>query len=140
MIGGLPNNLGQGAQFNDSPYYVIEGDEYDTAFFDKRSKFVHYLPELLVINNIEFDHADIYKNVEEIKLSFRRLVNIVPGNGLILYNADDAHCADVVTNGFAKRVGVGINAPEGEGRIERHPLRGGQDACSVWAVRSSPRR
>ena len=89
MIGGLPKNLGQGAQFNASPYYVIEGDEYDTAFFDKRSKFVHYLPELLIINNIEFDHADIYKNVDEIKLSFRRLVNIVPGNGLILYNADD---------------------------------------------------
>ena len=60
MIGGLPKNLGQGAQFNASPYYVIEGDEYDTAFFDKRSKFVHYLPELLIINNIEFDHADIY--------------------------------------------------------------------------------
>ena len=66
MIGGLPNNLGQGARLNASPYYVIEGDEYDTAFFDKRSKFVHYLPELLVINNIEFDHADIYKNVDEI--------------------------------------------------------------------------
>ena len=96
MIGGLPNNLGQGAQFNASPYYVIEGDEYDTAFFDKRSKFVHYLPELLIINNIEFDHADIYKDLDEIKLSFRRLVNIVPGNGLILYNADDPNCADVV--------------------------------------------
>ena len=73
LIGGLPNNLGQGARFNDAAHYVIEGDEYDTAFFDKRSKFVHYLPELLVINNIEFDHADIYKNVDEIKLSFRRV-------------------------------------------------------------------
>ena len=118
MIGGLPRNLGQGAQFNASPYYVIEGDEYDTAFFDKRSKFVHYLPELLVINNIEFDHADIYKNVDEIKLSFRRLVNIVPGNGLILFNADDAHCADVVTGALTAKLPIGLTAPANEGRIQ----------------------
>ncbi len=118
MIGGLPNNLGHGAQFNDSPYYVIEGDEYDTAFFDKRSKFVHYLPELLIINNIEFDHADIYKNVDEIKLSFRRVVNIVPSNGLILHNADDANCADVVSGALAPQIAVGLTAPVNEGRIE----------------------
>ena len=118
MIGGLPNNLGQGAHFNTSPYYVIEGDEYDTAFFDKRSKFIHYLPELLIINNIEFDHADIYKNIDEIKLSFRRLVNIVPGNGLILYNADDPHCVDVVAAAQCARMPVGLGAPAHEGRIE----------------------
>ena len=118
MIGGLPNNLGQGARFNKSEHYVIEGDEYDTAFFDKRSKFVHYLPELLVINNIEFDHADIYKNVDEIKLSFRRVVNIVPSNGLIVYNADDANCVDVVAGALSAKLPVGLNAPAGEGRIE----------------------
>ncbi len=118
MIGGLPNNLGQGAQFNASPFYVIEGDEYDTAFFDKRSKFVHYLPELLIINNIEFDHADIYKDIDEIKLSFRRLVNIVPGNGIILYNADDPHCADVVAAAHCRTMPVGLGAPANEGRIE----------------------
>ncbi len=118
MIGGLPNNLGQGAQFNDSPYYIIEGDEYDTAFFDKRSKFVHYLPELLIINNVEFDHADIYKNVDEIKLSFRRLVNIVPGNGLILFNSDDPNCVDVVGGALSKRIGIGLGKTAGEGRIE----------------------
>src|SRR5256714_4261840 len=74
MIGGIPANLGQGASLNDdSKYFVIEGDEYDTAFFDKRSKFVHYLPELVIANNIEFDHADIFNNLDEIKLSFRRL-------------------------------------------------------------------
>jgi UDP-N-acetylmuramate: L-alanyl-gamma-D-glutamyl-meso-diaminopimelate ligase len=71
MIGGIPTNLGQGACFNDSKYFVIEGDEYDTAFFDKRSKFIHYLPELLIVNNIEFDHADIFPNLDAIKLSFR---------------------------------------------------------------------
>jgi UDP-N-acetylmuramate: L-alanyl-gamma-D-glutamyl-meso-diaminopimelate ligase len=96
MIGGIPKNLGQGARLNDdSKYFVIEGDEYDTAFFDKRSKFVHYLPELLIVNNIEFDHADIFNNLDEIKLSFRRLFNIVPQNGMILLNGDDANCVDV---------------------------------------------
>ena len=70
MVGGLPRNLGQGALFNDSKYFVIEGDEYDSAFFDKRSKFIHYLPELLVVNNIEFDHADIFDDLEAVKLSF----------------------------------------------------------------------
>src|SRR5438034_7355622 len=59
MIGGIPRNFGQGARFNESKFFVIEGDEYDTAFFDKRSKFIHYLPELVIVNNIEFDHADI---------------------------------------------------------------------------------
>jgi UDP-N-acetylmuramate: L-alanyl-gamma-D-glutamyl-meso-diaminopimelate ligase len=95
MIGGIPANLGQGAHFNDSKYFVIEGDEYDSAFFDKRSKFVHYLPELLIVNNIEFDHADIFNNLDEIKLSFRRLFNIVPQNGMILLNGDDPNCVDV---------------------------------------------
>ena len=74
---------------------MIEADEYDTAFFDKRSKFVHYLPELLIVNNIEFDHADIFNNLDEIKLSFRRLFNIVPQNGMILLNGDDANCVEV---------------------------------------------
>ncbi|MFL6528496.1 MAG: Mur ligase domain-containing protein, partial [Chthoniobacterales bacterium] len=95
MIGGIPRNLGQGATFNDSKYVVLEGDEYDTAFFDKRSKFIHYLPELVIVNNIEFDHADIFNNLDEIKLSFRRLFNIVPQNGMILLNGDDANCVDV---------------------------------------------
>ncbi len=95
VIGGLPANLGQGALLNRSKYFVIEGDEYDSAFFDKRSKFVHYLPELLIVNNIEFDHADIFNNLDEIKLSFRRLFNIVPQNGMILLNGDDPNCLDV---------------------------------------------
>ena len=95
VIGGLPRNLGQGALFNDSKHFVIEGDEYDSAFFDKRSKFIHYLPELLVINNIEFDHADIFDDLAAVKLSFRRLVNIVPQNGMILLNGDDPNCVEV---------------------------------------------
>ena len=81
LIGGIARDLAQGAAFGNSKYFILEGDEYDTAFFDKRSKFLHYLPETVVINNIEFDHADIFSNLDEIKLSFRRLVNIVPGQG-----------------------------------------------------------
>ena len=96
LIGGIPKNLGQGARLSDSKYFVIEGDEYDSAFFDKRSKFVHYLPELLIVNNIEFDHADIFRDLDEIKLSFRRLLNIVPQNGMLLLNGDDPHCVEVL--------------------------------------------
>src|SRR5438309_4787939 len=89
LIGGIPNNFQQGARFTDSEFFIIEGDEYDTAFFDKRSKFVHYLPEVVVINNIEFDHADIFENLAAIQLSFRRLINLVPRNGLVLANGED---------------------------------------------------
>src|SRR5436190_16849071 len=109
MIGGIATNLGQGASLHDSRHVVIEGDEYDTAFFDKRSKFLHYLPELVVINNIEFDHADIYSSINEIKLSFRRLLNVVPENGMVLINADDANCVEVAANCRAELVEVGFS-------------------------------
>ena len=95
FIGGIPVNLGQGACLRDSKHFIVEGDEYDTAFFDKRSKFMHYLPELVIVNNIEFDHADIYRDLEEIKTSFRRLLNIVPSEGMLLLNADDQNCLDI---------------------------------------------
>ena len=97
MIGGLPKNLGSGARFTDSEINVLEGDEYDTAFFDKRSKFLHYLPECVIVNNVEFDHADIYNNIDEIKLTFRRLLNIVPRHGMAYINGDEQNCLDVAT-------------------------------------------
>ena len=109
VIGGLPKNLGQGARLNDSKYFVIEGDEYDSAFFDKRSKFIHYLPELLIINNVEFDHADIFNNLDEIKLSFRRLLNIVPQNGMVLVNGDDPNCVEVAKECLAQMIEVGFS-------------------------------
>jgi UDP-N-acetylmuramate: L-alanyl-gamma-D-glutamyl-meso-diaminopimelate ligase len=109
VVGGLPRNLGQGALFNDSKHFVIEGDEYDSAFFDKRSKFIHYLPELLVLNNIEFDHADIFDDLAAVKLSFRRLVNIVPQNGMILLNGDDPNCVEVTRDCLAPLVEVGFS-------------------------------
>jgi UDP-N-acetylmuramate: L-alanyl-gamma-D-glutamyl-meso-diaminopimelate ligase len=109
LIAGLPKNFGQGARLNDSKYFVIEGDEYDTAFFDKRSKFVHYLPELVIVNNIEFDHADIFKNLDEIKLSFRRLLNIVPQSGMVLLNGDDPNCVEVAKDCLAQMIEVGFS-------------------------------
>jgi UDP-N-acetylmuramate: L-alanyl-gamma-D-glutamyl-meso-diaminopimelate ligase len=96
LIGGIPTNLGQGARFTDSEWFIIEGDEYDTAFFDKRSKFVHYLPEVVIINNLEFDHADIFENLGVIQTAFKRLINLVPRNGLLLANGDDENIAGLL--------------------------------------------
>jgi UDP-N-acetylmuramate: L-alanyl-gamma-D-glutamyl-meso-diaminopimelate ligase len=109
MIGGIPKNLGQGALLNDSKFFVLEGDEYDTAFFDKRSKFIHYLPELLIVNNIEFDHADIFKDLDQIKTTFRHLLRIVPQNGMVLLNADDPNCIDVANECHAQLIEIGFS-------------------------------
>jgi UDP-N-acetylmuramate: L-alanyl-gamma-D-glutamyl-meso-diaminopimelate ligase len=109
LIGGIPNNFSQGARFTDSEWFIIEGDEYDTAFFDKRSKFVHYLPEVAIINNLEFDHADIFENLAAVQTAFRRLINLVPRNGQLLANGDDANLAPLleVTHCPVKRFGLG---------------------------------
>src|SRR6267143_1827557 len=111
LIGGIPKNLGQGARLNDSKYFVIEGDEYDSAFFDKRSKFIHYLPELVVVNNIEFDHADIFPDLDSIKRSFRHLLRIVPQYGMVLLNGDDTNCREVANECLTQivEIGFGIN-------------------------------
>jgi UDP-N-acetylmuramate: L-alanyl-gamma-D-glutamyl-meso-diaminopimelate ligase len=109
LIGGIPNNLSQGARFTDSEWFIIEGDEYDTAFFDKRSKFVHYLPEVAVLNNLEFDHADIFADLAAIQTSFRHFIRLVPRNGLLLANGDDSGLAPLldVTHCPVKRFGLG---------------------------------
>ena len=109
VIGGIPKNLGKGALFNDSKYFVIEGDEYDTAFFDKRSKFIEYLPELLIVNNIEFDHADIFSDIEQIRRSFRHLLRIVPQSGMVLLNGDDPNCVSVAPESLAPIVEIGFS-------------------------------
>ncbi|MBI5396208.1 MAG: UDP-N-acetylmuramate:L-alanyl-gamma-D-glutamyl-meso-diaminopimelate ligase [Verrucomicrobia bacterium] len=99
LIGGIPLNLGQGCACPaDSRWFISEGDEYDTAFFDKRSKFIHYLPDTVIINNIEFDHADIFPGIADIELTFRRLINLVPRNGLVLANGDDPNVREVIAN------------------------------------------
>jgi len=111
LIGGMPNNFGEGARFTDSPWFIIEGDEYDTAFFDKRSKFVHYLPEVVVINNLEYDHADIFENLGAIQTAFKRLINLIPRNGQLLANGDDPNLAPLlhVTHCPVKRFGLGAD-------------------------------
>lgn len=109
MIGGIPRNLGKGAKFTDSDFVVLEGDEYDTAFFDKRSKFLHYLPEVVIVNNIEFDHADIYDSLDEIKLTFKRLLNIVPRNGVAFVNGDCPNSLDVSEGAPAPVQTVGLS-------------------------------
>ena len=96
LIGGIAANLGEGGasyRLGEGRDFVIEGDEYDSAFFDKTAKFLKYLPDIAVIGNIEFDHADIYASLDEIRLAFRRLVNLVPGRGLLLLGADSAEAA-----------------------------------------------
>ena len=111
FIGGIPNNFLQGARFTDGEWFIIEGDEYDTAFFDKRSKFIHYQPEVAIINNLEFDHADIFENLDAIKKSFSHFIRLVPRNGLLLGNGDDANLAALldVTHCPVKKFGLGEN-------------------------------
>ncbi|HEX3837078.1 MAG TPA: UDP-N-acetylmuramate:L-alanyl-gamma-D-glutamyl-meso-diaminopimelate ligase [Steroidobacteraceae bacterium] len=89
LIGGVPANFNTSARLGAAPFFVIEADEYDTAFFDKRAKFVHYHPRTLVLNNLEFDHADIYPDVAAIQRQFHHLVRTVPGSGAIIWNAGD---------------------------------------------------
>lgn len=99
LIGGVPENFGVSARVGSSPFFVIEADEYDSAFFDKRSKFVHYRPRTLVMNNLEFDHADIFENLDAIKKQFHHLVRCVPSNGLIVSPLDDSNLNDVLAKG-----------------------------------------
>ncbi|MBT5874842.1 MAG: UDP-N-acetylmuramate:L-alanyl-gamma-D-glutamyl-meso-diaminopimelate ligase [Candidatus Latescibacteria bacterium] len=89
MIGGVPIGWESGARLGRGKHFIIEGDEYDSAFFDKRAKFLNYLPDIAVINNIEFDHADIYDSLDQIVLAFRRLINLIPSNGLLIAPSDD---------------------------------------------------
>jgi UDP-N-acetylmuramate: L-alanyl-gamma-D-glutamyl-meso-diaminopimelate ligase len=109
LIGGIPANLGQGARFTDSEWFILEGDEYDTAFFDKRSKFVHYLPEVAIINNLEMDHADIFGSLADIQLAFKRFINLIPRNGLLLVNGDEPNLTSLlnVKHCPVKRFGLG---------------------------------
>jgi len=110
IIGGIPENLGQGARITGSDLVVLEGDEYDSAFFDKRSKFIHYLPELVIVNNLEFDHADIFEDLDAVKKTFGHLVRLVPENGIVLLNGDDANALEIfATQGHSplKRIGIG---------------------------------
>ncbi|MEO7728241.1 MAG: UDP-N-acetylmuramate:L-alanyl-gamma-D-glutamyl-meso-diaminopimelate ligase [Burkholderiales bacterium] len=99
LIGGVPENFRISARIGNEPFFVIEADEYDTAFFDKRSKFVHYSPRTTVLNNLEYDHADIFPDLAAIENQFHHLVRTVPGNGLIVSNGADANLERVLARG-----------------------------------------
>ena len=99
LIGGIPANFGLSARIGDVPFFVVEADEYDTAFFDKRSKFVHYHPRTAVLNNLEFDHADIFEDLDAIKKQFHHFVRTIPGDGLIVKNGGDANIEAVLEQG-----------------------------------------
>jgi len=99
LIGGMPENFEGGARLGEGEAFVLEGDEYDTAFFDKRSKFLHYHAKTLILNNLEYDHADIFPDLGAIKLQFSHLLRTVPNNGNIIVNADDEHLPDVLEKG-----------------------------------------
>jgi UDP-N-acetylmuramate: L-alanyl-gamma-D-glutamyl-meso-diaminopimelate ligase len=99
LIGGIPVNFGTSARFGKSRFFVVEADEYDTAFFDKRAKFVHYRPRTVIINNIEFDHADIYKDMSAILWQFHQLLRMVPGDGQLIINGHDEETRNLIAMG-----------------------------------------
>ncbi|MBL1277691.1 MAG: UDP-N-acetylmuramate:L-alanyl-gamma-D-glutamyl-meso-diaminopimelate ligase [Ectothiorhodospiraceae bacterium] len=99
LIGGVPRNFGHSARIGNAPFFVVEADEYDTAFFDKRSKFVHYRPRTVVLNNLEYDHADIFPDIEAIERQFHHLVRTIPGNGLIIAPQSEPHLQTVLKMG-----------------------------------------
>ena len=111
LIGGVPGNFGETARLGDTPFFVIEADEYDTAFFDKRSKFVHYHPRTLVVNNLEFDHADIFDDLAAIQKQFHHLIRTVPSEGLIIIPPDEVEIDETLSMGcWSKKQTVGLRA------------------------------
>ena len=109
LIGGVPQNFGVSARLGGTPFFVVEADEYDSAFFDKRSKFIHYAPNIAVLNNLEFDHADIFRDLADVQRSFAHLTRIVPRSGWVVLNGDDDNLRALGPLGWTRvlRVGVG---------------------------------
>ena len=99
LIGGVPENFGVSARLGESPFFVVEADEYDTAFFDKRSKFVHYHPRTVILNNLEYDHADIFPDIQAIQTQFHHLIRTVPSEGLVIANGVEATIRDTLNKG-----------------------------------------
>lgn len=120
LIGGVPENFGVSARLGDEPFFVIEADEYDTAFFDKRSKFVHYRPRTAILNNLEFDHADIFPDLAAIARQFHYFVRTVPGSGLLVVNAQDKNLSEVLAMGCWTKV-EHFEAKDGWQAVSRNP-------------------
>ena len=146
LIGGIPGNFGESARFGESEFFVVEADEYDTAFFDKRAKFVHYRPRTVVMNNLEFDHADIYKDLDAIVWQFHQLMRTIPGSGRVITNVADGNLQRVFDMGcwtpvetFGIDKSADWTAQFGD-RVERRiAVRGpaGQTAETQWRLSGS---
>lgn len=119
LVGGITQDFGVSSRLTDSEYFVIEADEYDTAFFDKRSKFMHYHPDILVINNLEFDHADIFNSIEDIYRQFHHLMRLLPGKATVIYPEYDTHIDKLLTMGCWS---------------ERCPLQGDEQALDIKPI------
>lgn len=127
LIGGVPVNFGVSARLGAAPFFVIEADEYDTAFFDKRAKFVHYRPRTLILNNLEYDHADIYPDIGAIQRQFHHLVRIVPGSGRIIWNAADPLLKETLQMGCWTPLEGFARAARPEASWTARPAQGGAD-------------
>jgi UDP-N-acetylmuramate: L-alanyl-gamma-D-glutamyl-meso-diaminopimelate ligase len=153
LVGGVPQGFGVSARLTDSPFFVIEADEYDTAFCDKRSKFIHYQPRTVILNNLEFDHADIFSDLGAIETQFHHLVRTLPGNGLIVANAGEASLKRVLSRGCWTPVdwfngdegwqagepdaagGFALSfAGQGQGRVEQFALAGAHNRANAVAA------
>ncbi len=123
LIGGMTLNFDSSARLGESPFFVIEADEYDTAFFDKRSKFVHYHPRTLILNNLEYDHADIFADLDAIKTQFHHLLRIVPGNGLVIHPQEDKNLDDVLAMGCWSATSSFGTGPDADLQLDPNSLR-----------------
>lgn len=126
LIGGAPRNFAQSARLGSAPFFVVEADEYDTSYFDRRSKFVHYRPRTLILNNLEYDHADIFPDISAIQTQFHHLLRTVPASGLVLAPTADEHIDEVLGMGVWSEL-----ARVGEQPIKK-PLE--QDTGGIWSV------
>ncbi|MDR3056168.1 MAG: UDP-N-acetylmuramate:L-alanyl-gamma-D-glutamyl-meso-diaminopimelate ligase [Zoogloeaceae bacterium] len=140
LIGGVPLNFGISARLGNAPFFVIEADEYDTAFCDKRSKFVHYRPKTLALNNLEFDHADIFADLAAIETQFHHLVRILPSSGLIVSNQGEASLQRVLARGcwtpvksFNNPQGFHITGDDADGSLVLHGAEG-EIARTTWEL------
>ena len=140
LIGGVPMNFGVSARLGDTPFFVIEADEYDTAFCDKRSKFVHYKPRTVVLNNLEFDHADIFSDLAAIETQFHHLVRTLPASGLIVSNAAEASLDRVLQRGcwtpverFNDPAGYRVTGDDASGELVLHGPQG-VIGRATWAL------
>ena len=131
LIGGVAENFGSSFQLRPTRTFIIEGDEYDTAFFDKGPKFLHYFPDGLILTHVEFDHADIYANLDAVKTAFKRLVNLVPRRGVIVAYDASENVTECVSRAFCRVERYGFNA-ESDWRIQSLRLMGGVMHWEVW--------